>query len=161
MMKPTVYVETSIPSFYYEVRSELEMVVRKQWTQQWWAQANDKYVLVTSVAVLNELNQGNFPGKEQAIELIAALPRLPLEPAILQIGQTYIAHKLMPADPGGDALHLAIASYHKCDFLLTWNCRHLANANKFGHIRRINTLLGLFVPQLVTPLELTGESDGS
>ena len=65
----------------------------------------------------------------------------------------------MPADPAGDALHLAIASYHKYDFLVTWNCRHLANANKFGHLRRINTLLGLFVPALVTPLELLGESD--
>ena len=48
-MKPKVYIETSIPSFYYEVRSEPEMVVRKQWTQQWWAQANDNYQLVTSV----------------------------------------------------------------------------------------------------------------
>jgi hypothetical protein len=65
----------------------------------------------------------------------------------------------MPAGPAGDALHLAIASYHKCDFLVTWNCRHLANAKKFGHLRKINTLLGLFIPALVTPLELLGESD--
>lgn len=124
-MKPTVYVETSIPSFYYEVRSEPEMVSRKQWTQQWWAEANDNYSLVTSVAVLNELNQGNFPGKEQAIKLIADLPQLPLERAILEIGETYIAHKLMPADPGGDALHLAIAShclvYSFHSWLHLWN----------------------------------------
>jgi hypothetical protein len=73
--------------------------------------------------------------------------------------QAYIQHKLMPGDPGGDALHLAVASYHKCDFLVTWNCRHLANANKFGHIRRVNTLLGLYVPALVTPLELLGGMD--
>ncbi|MDQ3011760.1 MAG: type II toxin-antitoxin system VapC family toxin [Acidobacteriota bacterium] len=160
-MKSKVYIETSIPSFYHEVRPEPEMVARRQWTRQWWAQANDEYSLVTSVPVLGELNRGRFPNKEQVIELIADVPLLPLEPAILEIGETYITHKLMPADPGGDALHLAIASYHKCDFLLTWNCRHLANANKFGHIRRINTLLGLFVPQLVTPLELIGGSYGS
>jgi hypothetical protein len=54
---------------------------------------------------------------------------------------------------------LALASYHRCDFLVTWNCQHLANANKFGHIRGINTMLGLFVPAIVTPLELLGESD--
>ena len=54
------------------------------------------------------------------------------------------------------ALHLALASYQKCDFLLTWNCKHLANANKFGHIRRVNVMIGLFVPLLVTPLELLG-----
>jgi hypothetical protein len=52
---------------------------------------------------------------------------------------------------------LALASYHKCDFLLTWNGQHLANANKFAHIRRVNTLLGLFTPTLVTPLELLPE----
>lgn len=53
---------------------------------------------------------------------------------------------------------LSLASYHKYDFLVTWNCEHLANANKFGHIRRVNTMLGLFVPALVTPLELLGGS---
>lgn len=65
----------------------------------------------------------------------------------------------LPADPAGDALHLAIASYHRCDFLVTWNCKHLANANKFGHIRRVNGLLDLFTPALVTPLELLGDND--
>ena len=65
----------------------------------------------------------------------------------------------MPKDPLGDALHLALASHHKCDFLFTWNCLHLANANKFGHIRRVNTLLGLHLPTLVTPLELLGAGD--
>jgi hypothetical protein len=69
--------------------------------------------------------------------------------------------RLMPADPAGDALHLALASFHKCEFLVTWNCLHLANANKFGHLRRVNGLLGLYVPVLATPLELLGESDES
>lgn len=63
----------------------------------------------------------------------------------------------MPRDPFGDALHLALASLHKMDYLLTWNCQNLANANKATHIRRINTLLGLHVPLLTTPLELRGE----
>jgi len=60
----------------------------------------------------------------------------------------------MPADPRGDALHLAVASFHKADFLLTWNCNHIANPNKFDHIRRVNTMLGLFTPELVTPFAL-------
>jgi len=50
-------------------------------------------------------------------------------------------------------LHLAVASFYKCDFLLTWNCKHIANPNKFGHIRRVNTVLGLYTPILITPLE--------
>lgn len=62
----------------------------------------------------------------------------------------------MPKEPKGDALHLALASYHHCHFLLTWNCAHLANPNKFEHIRHINSILGLFVPSLITPYELLG-----
>lgn len=85
---------------------------------------------------------------------------LSIATAITEIVKSYILNRLMPADPGGDALHLALASYHKCDFLVTWTCLHLANANKFGHIRRVNTMLGLFVPAIVTPLELLGVSDG-
>jgi hypothetical protein len=155
-MKPRVYIETSIPSFYHEVRLEPEMVARKHWTQEWWEIAEDSYSLVTSVAVIDELNRGNFPGKKESLELLAKVPLLPVEEAVADIVAAYVQHKVMPADPVGDALHLALASYHKCDFLLTWNCRHLANANKFGHIRRANTLLGLYVPLLVTPLELLG-----
>jgi hypothetical protein len=77
--------------------------------------------------------------------------------AIDEIAEAYIRHQLMPADPVGDALHLAMASFHRCDFLPTWNCRHLANANKFAHIRWVNAILGLFVPTLVTPLEMLDE----
>jgi hypothetical protein len=61
------------------------------------------------------------------------LSLIDIEPEIAEIVKFYIQNQVMPNDPLGDALHLAIASYHKCDFLLTWNCRHLANANKFGH----------------------------
>ncbi|MGJ5634888.1 type II toxin-antitoxin system VapC family toxin [Nostoc sp. CALU 1950] len=155
-MKPKVYIETSIPSFYYEARTEPDMVARRDWTREWWSHASDNYVLVTSLAVLDELNRGNFPGKSEAIKLISGLLFVPIESVVAEIVEVYIQQQLMPKDPLGDALHLALASYHKCDFLLTWNCRHLANANKFGHIRRLNVMLGLYVPTLVTPLELIG-----
>jgi hypothetical protein len=64
----------------------------------------------------------------------------------------------MPADARGDAAHLAMASLHGIDFLLTWNCKHLANANKTGHIRVINQRLGLHVPVLSTPMTLVPEA---
>jgi len=63
----------------------------------------------------------------------------------------------MPKDLKGDAVHLAYTSVYKIDFLLTWNCKHLANANKKPHIRKINTNLGLFIPEIITPLELFQE----
>ena len=84
------------------------------------------------------------------------LPAIAVEDDIRDVVDFYIQHRVMPNDPVGDALHLALASFHKFDYLLTWNCEHLANANKFGHIRRVNALLGLHVPALVTPQQLIG-----
>jgi hypothetical protein len=153
-MKRIVYIETSIPSFYFEVRTEPEMVAQRNWTREWWDKQRDHYQLVTSLAVIEELEGGDYPNKDQVLALVADIPMLKIPMEVLEIVETYINRHLMPTHPKGDALHLAIASFHSCDFLLTWNCNHLANANKFAHIRRINTLLGLFVPTLTTPFEL-------
>ena len=135
------------------------MVARRGWTRQWWDEHQSAFKIVTSDAVVDELERGKHPVKEEALSLIEHVELLSIEEEIAEIVEAYIQHKVMPSDPVGDALHLALASYHKCDFLLTWNCRHLANANKFGHIRRINTVLGLFVLTLTTPLELLGGAD--
>ena len=156
-MKLKVYVESTIPSFYHEVRTEPEMVARREWTRQWWDERSEEYDVVTSVAVIDELSRGDYPKKAQVLGLMEDVPLVPIEESIAEIVRAYVLHKLMPSDPLGDALHLAAASFHKCDFLLTWNSRHLANANKFAQIRRVNILLGLFVPMIVTPLELLGE----
>jgi hypothetical protein len=157
-MKKTVYIETTIPSFYHEVRTEPEMVARKNWTRDWWDSHRKSYLIVVSEAVLDELKMGDYPNKDQILALLDNVPLVPVEPPITEIVVTYIEHKVMPQDPAGDALHLALASYHKCDFLLTWNCKHLANANKFAHIRRVNAILGLFSPTIVTPMELMGDN---
>ena len=161
MAKARVYVETTIPSFYHEARTTPDIVARREWTRQWWSNAVSRYELVTSAAVLDELTSGPPEYRGPWLGLVQNVPLLPIEAEITEIVQAYVRHRVMPADPAGDALHLALASYHKCDFLVTWNCRHLANANKMGHIRRVNTLLGLFVPALVAPLELLGGSDES
>jgi hypothetical protein len=151
-----IYVETTIPSFYFENRTEPEMVARRRWTRLWWDIALKRDELFTSLAVFDELNQGDYLTRSSASELAKSVEVLDINDEVFEIVQFYISHKLMPADPSGDALHLALASYHSCDFLVTWNCAHLANANKFGHIRRINGIIGVSVPSLVTPLELLG-----
>ena len=110
--------------------------------------------MVISPAVVDELERGDYPTKADVLELIEGLPLLEVTEDIEDVVTAYIFHKVMPKDPGGDALHLALASYYHCHFLLTWNCKHLANANKFEHIRHVNTLIGLFVPIMTTPFEL-------
>jgi hypothetical protein len=156
-MRKKVYIETSIPSFYYETRSTPDMVARREWTREWWDQHREHYDLVTSAAVIEELSKGEYPSKDQALALIAPLPLLPTTSALDAIVATYLAHYVMPRQPLGDALHVALTSYYGCHFLLTWNCVHLANANKFEHIRHVNTLLGLYVPIITTPVELLHE----
>jgi len=115
--------------------------------------------IITSAAVLDELERGTFPGRADAILLIQKITPLQITEDVRQIVREYIDRKLMPADPSGDASHLAIASFYGCEFLATWNCKHLANANKFGAIARVNGKTALKVPALVTPLELIGTGD--
>jgi predicted nucleic acid-binding protein len=147
-----IYIETTVISFYFNVRTEAEMVARQAWSRRWLdAALTGSDELVTSLAVEAELSGGEFPNKAEMIALAARFPLLDLNDAVAEAVDAYIAHHVMPNDPGGDALHLAVASFHRCDFLVTWNCRHIANANKFGHIRRVNGILGLGNPALVTP----------
>nr|VFK58624.1 MAG: PIN domain-containing protein [Candidatus Kentron sp. UNK]VFK68495.1 MAG: PIN domain-containing protein [Candidatus Kentron sp. UNK] len=153
-MKFTVYIETSIPSFYHEIRASAEFVAMKNWTRQWWDSRKDLYQCFTSAAVLDELENGNHPRQIEKIRLLDELESLEVNDEIEEIVEVYISNYLMPKDVLGDALHLAIASFHKIDYLLTWNCSHLANANKKKHIRRINERLRLPTPEIITPLEL-------
>ena len=153
-----IYIETTVVSFYHNARTGPEMISRQNWTRRWLDAAFEcADELVTSHAVEKELNAGEFPKKAEMLELAARFPLLDLNESVAEAVEAYIANHVMPNEPGGDALHLAAASFHRCDFLVTWNCRHIANANKFGHIRRINSILGLGNPVLVTPLELLNE----
>ena len=153
-MRSRVYIETTIPSYYYEIREDPESITKRQWTKEWWDNHRHNYELVISPGVMDELERGNYPTKVDTLKLVEELPLLEVTQEVEDIVAEYLSHKLMPQDPGGDALHLAFASYYQCHFLLTWNCQNLANANKFEHIRHVNTLLGLFVPILTTPYEL-------
>lgn len=111
-------------------------------------------LLVTGAPVIAELSRAPEMKKENCLELMKDLPLLDYQEAVDKIVNTYIIQKLMPRDAYGDAAHLALASFHKCDFLITWNCRNIANANKFDHIGRVNDMLGLSTPKLVTPFQL-------
>jgi hypothetical protein len=82
---------------------------------------------------------------------IEQLPRVEIDAEVVAIAERYMAEHLVPAEVAGDATHLAAASVHEMDFLLTWNIRHLANPNKTDHLTVINRRLGLLTPAIVTP----------
>ena len=154
-----IYIETSIPSLYYTLRTDTASLAMQHWTREWWAEYSQEFSLFASPVVIAELSAGTGEMTQARIELVETLEMLSIHPGIRHIAQTYIDRLIMPQNASGDALHLAIASFHQVDALLTWNCRHLANANKFDIIRRINRDLALPTPELVTPLNFLGTEE--
>ncbi len=155
-MSLKVYIETTIPSAYHENRRDTDSVFRRQHTRAWWDGYAAHYSLVTSEAVFQELRQPSYPAAKRAacLALMNSVPLVPITDAVVTAAEVYAREFVMPNQPSLDALHLSLASFHECDILLTWNCEHLANANKLGHIRKVNRRLKLSTPLLITPLQL-------
>jgi hypothetical protein len=93
MLKPRAYIETTIPSFCHEIRTDPNIVARREWTRQWWAGAAESYELVTSTPVLEELAGGRPALSQERVALIRNLPRLPVESAILEIVEAYTSDR--------------------------------------------------------------------
>jgi predicted nucleic acid-binding protein len=154
-MRRSVYIDTTIPSYYVDERAVLRLHIDR--TRQWWDEERHLYDLYTSEFTLAELAEGDFPRKEQAIQLMRDLPRLAPMEEIEEIVEMYVAHYLVPSSDIRDGFHLAFACFYKMDYLLTWNCAHLANIRKQEHFRVINLRLGLHTPAIITPLVLLPE----
>ncbi|MBN1516815.1 type II toxin-antitoxin system VapC family toxin [Candidatus Sumerlaeota bacterium] len=154
-MKEKVYIDSTIPSYYFDERESLRLFT--EITRRWWKEESGNYEIWISGAVFQELGLGNYPNKEKVLELIQNIPFLDRLNEVEEIAQFYMTHFVMPQSLAGDAVHLAYASFYKFDYLLTWNCNHLANANKQRHIKIINGQLGLSTPQIITPMELFQE----
>lgn len=154
-MQRTVYFDATIPNYYFDERESLHTFV--DITKMWWEEERENFDIWISEETLNELAAGNYPHQTKALQFASDLKVLPPDDNIIEIAQVYLDNYVMPQVLKGDAIHLAYASFYKIDFLLTWNCNHLANANKRQHIRCINTRLNLSIPEIVTPLELFTE----
>ncbi len=155
-MQKRIYIETTIPSSYYTLRTDEESLIRQQLTRQWWDKYVDLFILTSSTVVIEELQQGTRQVKLDRLALLDEIEIFDPTTESAQIAQVYIERLIMPHEPEGDAFHLAIASLHQVDAILTWNCAHLANPNKFDFIKRINQELGLETPKLTTPLNYLG-----
>ncbi len=154
-MAATVYAETTVFSFYHDARDA--SAYRRRITRDWWRTQRRYYDVFASYFVLREAAYGGYPGSQKVTALVRRQTMLDVPEDISGIIRVYIENHVMPAGDAGDAAHLAVASYYGIDYLLTWNCRHLANANKFEHIRKVNRRLGLLTPELVTPEQLFRE----
>jgi predicted nucleic acid-binding protein len=157
-MRKTIYLDSTIPSYLFDQRDSIREFI--ELTKKWWIEERERFRVVISDATIIEVSKGNHPYKEQILrECIPGLEVLPAHERLEEIVRVYIGNHLMPGGATGDAVHLAYASFYKADFLMTWNCNHLANANKKQHIAVINTRLKLAIPEIVTPMELFTETD--
>jgi hypothetical protein len=131
-MGGSVYIWTSVPSAYMTQRDDPSSLHRRSATRDWWDQQLPLYESCISDAVVAELSEGQWPGREEAIALVQGLPRLAIDDEVIAVAERYVLEKLMPAAVGGDAMHLA-------------------NPNKLRHLTVINRRMGLLTPQIVTP----------
>ena len=156
-MERSVYVETSVVSAYADIRQDPVSLAQSLLTKQWWEQQAPLFDLYYSQAVVSELMRIDFPGRGEALTLLDGMTLLPITDEVEGVADVYRRHLVMPGEEMGDAVHLAVACVHEVDYLLTWNCRHIANTNKIEHIQTINMRLGLVTPVMLTPEMLVAE----
>lgn len=150
-----IYVETTIPS-YIVSRTSPDIIVAAQQkiTREWWESERSLYELFISEAVITECSQGDKKAIQKRLELINDIPILPITEESLKLSNEYCILLNIPEKSRIDSLHLALVVVHEIDYLLTWNCRHLAHGQVRLNIHHYNRSRELFEPIILTPLEL-------
>lgn len=154
-----VYIESTIPS-YATARParDLLQAARQQLTRDWWEMKREGYELFISQIVLDEIGLGDVEMARQRLNLTAGLTVLDVTPGTEALAETILQSGLLPPNANSDAAHIALATVHKMDILLTWNCRHIANAWIEGRLRRLVQGRGHELPAISTPEQLLGEA---
>jgi predicted nucleic acid-binding protein len=155
--RATVYIETSIVS-YLTARPSRDLLVaaHQQLTVTWWEQQRAHYDLFTSQVVLAEARAGDPDAAQRRIAVLEHLPLLDVADAALTLAAALVSGQALPVQAAQDALHVAVACVHGMEYLLTWNCAHLANARLRSRIEQICRDAGYVPPIICTPEELEG-----
>lgn len=154
-MKPSVYLETTFIS-YLTARpvNSIVLAAKLEMTKDWWNTMSGKYDLFVSDVVRLEASDGDAAAAQQRLEVIDSLTLLESSQDALKLAATLFTELQLPSHAEADALHMAISAVNGLDFLLTWNCRHIANANLRPQIESTCHQAGFQPPMICTPLEL-------
>jgi hypothetical protein len=154
-MKPKVYLETTIPS-YLTARPSRDLVTaaHQQITREWWDTRRHAFDLFVSQMVLDEASAGDPDAAARRLAVLAPLPLLNPRAEGADLAQALIEQVSLPIGAAADALHIAIAVVNGMDYLLTWNCTHIANAALRSQIATVCRRAGFEVPIICTPDEL-------
>ncbi len=156
-MIEAVYIETSILG-YLTARPSRDLVVAAniEITREWWETRRNYFQLYSSQAVIKETSQGDAAIASQRLEIVCDLALLDLNQSVLDLAEQFLGRSNLPAKADVDAVHIAAATVHGTDYLLTWNCKHIANAQIQRKLAEISLDFGYELPILCTPYELLG-----
>jgi predicted nucleic acid-binding protein len=152
-LKQSLYLETSVVGAYLDNGEPF----RRDLTIRWWERELSEYRAVVSPLVTRELERVPEPHRTGYLKLVAPLEHVEVSEEAAILAEGYVTRGIFHRKYLGDALHVAIASVHKIDYLVTWNFGHLANVRRQARIRLFNTAAGFFSPVIVTPEFLVSE----
>jgi len=156
-MKPKAYIETSLISYLAAWPSrDLVRAAHQQVTREWWA-TRESFDLFTSQLVLDEAAAGDETAAASRLALLEDFVLLDVTEDAIRLAENLVTGRGLPSKARVDALHVAVAVAHGMDYLVTWNCRHIANAALRGRIEDLCRAAGFEPPVICTPLELTRE----
>ena len=156
-MIPKLYVETSFIS-YLTARPSRDLIVaaQQQVTREWWKNRRSKFEMYISQLVIQEAKDGNEEAAAKRLKTLENIPLLDLRVEASDLAEQFVRSKALPQKAFDDALHISIAAIYGLDYLLTWNCKHIANAEIQKKISRISFEEGYELPIICTPYELMG-----
>lgn len=157
-MKPSVYLDSTVPSYWLPQGGDAIVQARHLLTRKWWSEELPRFEPRISQIVLDELAGGDPARAAERLALVSGLRLLDVNDQVEQAAAFYVEQLAMPKRNMRDAFHLAAASVHDVTYLVTWNYAHLANASKRTHIETLNRRLHLPSPVICSPEELMLET---
>lgn len=155
MSLPRLYVETTIPSYLTARPSrDTALAGQQELTRRWWNDCRADYELCMSQFVESEASRGDAEMVAARMAKLDGVLRLPVTEEALALAEELIKAGLIPAKARVDAAHIGVATIHRVEYRLTWNCRHIRNPDKLWQIARLCTRLGYDCPRICTPDDL-------
>lgn len=154
----SVYIETSIFS-YLTARPSANVIsaARQRLTCDWWEKSRFRFELFVSPLVEAEASRGDPDAAKRRIVAMEGIPSLEILPQVSELTSLLLEKGALPRKAEDDAAHVSLAAVHEMDYLLTWNCRHIDNAEMKPVIRDVCSAYGVACPEICTPEELLGE----
>ena len=152
-----VYIETTVVSYLTSRPSrDLIIAAHQQLTQEWWDQRRGKFDLYTSQLVIQESSAGEAAMSQKRLDALEGIPLLSINQEAVALARAFVEKGPIPEKAGVDALHIALATTHGMDYLITWNCKHIANAEMQIGVAKVSREAGFEPPVICTPEELFG-----